>query len=73
VEHELAYQERVDAAGLPLRLGASRRIDRFDAVDDDRKRAPHPAALAHPGHDVIVCEAGCDKAAGSIVYMRRRD
>jgi hypothetical protein len=57
---------------VTVRLGDSRRIDAFDAVDDEGGRMPHPAALAHPGHDVVVCEAGCDKTAGSIVYMQKR-
>ena len=55
------------------RNGETRRIDALDTADDDEERAPHPAALAHPGHDVVVCEAGCDKTAGSIVFMKRRE
>jgi hypothetical protein len=58
-------------SGMPLGLGVTRRMDPFEAAYD-RPRAPHPAALAHPGHDVVVCEAGCDKTAGSIVYMKKR-
>ena len=32
----------------------------------------HPLALAHPGYDVVVCEAGCEDERGpEIVYMER--
>jgi hypothetical protein len=59
---------------VPPRLGEVRRMDAFDAVDDEgRRHAPHQAALDYPDHDVVVCEAGCDKTAGSIVYMKRRE
>jgi hypothetical protein len=72
-EAQAAPDDESLGPNLPLRLGDSRRIDPFDAADADGKRAPHPAALDHPGHDVVVCEAGCDKAAGSIVYMQKRE
>jgi hypothetical protein len=49
-------------------------MDAFDAVEDEgRRRVPHPAAIDYPDHDVVVCEAGCDKTAGSIVFMKRRE
>jgi hypothetical protein len=32
----------------------------------------HPLALARPGYDVVVCEAGCEDERGpEIVYMKR--
>jgi hypothetical protein len=65
--------EEIQGPDVPPRAGETRRIDPFDAVDDDAARTPHPAALAHPEHDVVVCEAGCDKTAGSIVFMRKRE
>lgn len=67
--------EEVDRGlDVPPRLGEVRRMDAFDAVEDEgRRRAPHPAAIDYPDHDVVVCEAGCDKTAGSIVYMKRRE
>jgi hypothetical protein len=65
--------EEIQGPEVPPRAGETRRIDPFDAVDDDAARTPHPAALAHPEHDVVVCEAGCDKTAGSIVFMRKRE
>jgi len=65
--------EEIQGPEVPPRAGATRRIDPFDAVDDDAARTPHPAALAHPEHDVVVCEAGCDKTAGSVVFMKKRE
>jgi hypothetical protein len=64
--------EEIQGPDVPPRAGETRRIDPFDAMDDDA-RTPHPAALAHPEHDVVVCEAGCDKSAGSIVFLRKRE
>jgi hypothetical protein len=72
-EGQTAAGDEDGGPDLPLRLGDSRRIDPFDAVDDEGRHAPHPAAIAHPGHDVVVCEAGCDKTAGSIVFIKRRE
>jgi hypothetical protein len=66
-------EEEIPGPEVPPRVGDTRRIDPLDAVDDDAARTPHPAALAHPGHDVVVCEAGCDKTAGSIVFMKKRE
>ncbi len=34
---------------------------------------PHPLALDHPGHFVVVCEAGCRKNTQHIVYMEPRE
>jgi len=31
---------------------------------------PHPLAAAHPGMDVVVCEAGCSGDQAEIVYMQ---
>ncbi len=57
---------------VPPRMGDTRRIDPFDDLEQ-QARAPHPAAAAHPDHDVVVCEAGCDGAAGTVVYMKSRE
>ena len=55
-------------AGGDQRLGLVRRADGDgpDWDEDSRPRAPHPQELAHPDHDVVVCEAGCDGSPGSI-------
>jgi len=66
-------EEPIPGPQDPPRMGDSRRPDLFDAAQDARPPAPHPAALAHPDHDIVVCEAGCDKTAGSIVYMKKRE
>jgi hypothetical protein len=66
-------EEEIPGPEVIPRNGETRRIDALDTVDDDEARAPHPAALAHPGHDVVVCEAGCDKTADSVVFMKRRE
>ncbi len=66
-------EEEIPGPQVIPRVGETRRIDPLDTVDDDAARTPHPAALAHPGHDVVVCEAGCDKTAGSIVFMKKRE
>jgi hypothetical protein len=66
-------EEEVPGPDVIPRAGERRRIDPLDTVDDDAARTPHPAALAHPEHDVVVCEAGCDKTAGSIVFMKKRE
>jgi hypothetical protein len=70
-EGQAAAEDDGRDLGVPLGLGVSRRLDPSDAADD-APRAPHPAALAYPDHDVVVCEAGCDKTAGSVVYMKKR-
>jgi hypothetical protein len=72
-ERQAPPEEEIPGPEVPPRAGETRRIDPFDAVDDDTARTPHPAALAHPDHDVVVCEAGCDKTVGAIVYMKKRE
>ena len=64
--------DRASEQAPKFRHGEVRRLDPFDAVDD-AARTPHPAALAHPGDDVVVCEAGCDQSAGAVVYKKRRE
>ncbi|MDX2289030.1 MAG: hypothetical protein NW217_09445 [Hyphomicrobiaceae bacterium] len=34
--------------------------------------ASHPLAAAYPGHDVVVCTAGCRHDTADIVYLERR-
>lgn len=55
-------------------LGSVRRADRIEAELEESRasEAPHAMQLAHPEHDVVVCEAGCDGPAGSIVYLQKR-
>lgn len=71
-EGQPATEDQSADLDVPLRQGDSRRVDQLDTADDNGPLAPHPAALAHPDHDVIVCEAGCDQTPGSIVYMKKR-
>jgi hypothetical protein len=62
------------AARHDYQLGSVRQADRFEA-DAEESRAsetPHAMQLAHPEHDVVVCEAGCDGPAGTIVYLQKR-
>lgn len=47
------------------RLGASRRLDPFDAVDERMPPAP-----SSPG--VVICLAGCDGPRGETVYRRKQ-
>jgi hypothetical protein len=63
------------AAGGDRNLGLVRRADgdELDWDEDSRPRPPHPAQLAHPDYDVVVCEAGCDGEPGSIVYLQKRE
>jgi hypothetical protein len=54
-------------------LGVIRRTDTFDNwVDEAQPPRPHPAELANPGHDVVICEAGCDGPSGTVVYKQKR-
>jgi hypothetical protein len=32
----------------------------------------HPMVLAHPDHNVVVCEAGCSGKPGSVVHFKRK-
>ena len=69
-------EEANEAAGqkpLPGQ-GGSRRADPFDASDAPSRSAqgPHPAAAALPGHDAVICEAGCDGPAGVVVYKQKK-
>lgn len=66
-------EEQIPGPQVPPRMGDIRRPDPFEAAVDVSQPAPHPAALAYPDHDVVVCEAGCDKTAGTIVYMKKRE
>lgn len=61
------------AGGDPLGLVRRANADGLDWDEDSRPRPPHPAQLAHPDHDVVVCEAGCDGSPGSIVYLKKRE
>jgi len=61
------------AGGDPLGMVRRADADGLDWDEDSRPWAPHPAQLAHPDHDVVVCEAGCDGSPGSIVYRRKRE
>jgi hypothetical protein len=66
--------DEIPGSDAPIRQGESRRSDPFDDLDQDgRPRASHPVAAAHPHHDIVVCEAGCDGSAGTIVFMKRRE
>ena len=62
------------AAHRDYQLGLVRRADGFDPDADETSgtQLPHPLQLAHPDHDVVVCEAGCDGPAGAIVYLQKR-
>jgi hypothetical protein len=46
-----------------------------EAVEEDAKLTrvkPHPLAAAHPGFNVVVCDAGCPKGLGAeIVFLER--
>jgi hypothetical protein len=54
-------------------LGCVRRADGFGPdADSSGSKPPHPLQLAYPDHDVVVCEAGCDGPAGTIVYLQKR-
>jgi hypothetical protein len=51
-----------------------RGADSYDPEDDiGSSRLPHPLELANPGHDVVICEAGCDSPRGRIVYMKKKE
>ncbi len=62
------------AAHRDYQLGLVRRADGFDPDADETggTQLPHPLQLAHPDHDVVVCEAGCDGPAGAIVDLPKR-
>ena len=73
-DDEAPPEEEYVPADAPNRLGQSRRMDPFDAAEEPKAPgAPHPAIAAHPGHDVVVCEAGCDGPSGTIVYMQKKE
>ena len=63
-----------DTSRRDYQLGLVRRLDSFDPAADEANGAasPHPVQLAHPDHDVVICEAGCDGPAGAIVYLQKR-
>jgi hypothetical protein len=63
-----------DASRREDQLGLVRRLDSFDPDADaaNGMASPHPVQLAHPDHDVVICEAGCDGPAGAIVYLQKR-
>jgi hypothetical protein len=63
-----------DTSRRDYQLGLVRRLDSFDPDADEANGAasPHPVQLAHPDHDVVICEAGCDGPAGAIVYLQKR-
>jgi hypothetical protein len=71
-ERSAPSEDEIPGPDVPPRVGERRRIDPFDDTDEG-PRTPHPATLPYPGHDVVVCEAGCDKIAGAIVFMKRRE
>jgi hypothetical protein len=63
-----------DTSRRDYQLGLVRRLDSFDPAANEANGAasPHPVQLAHPDHDVVICEAGCDGPAGAIVYLQKR-
>src|SRR5262245_9799131 len=63
-----------DASRREDQLGLVRRRNSFDpdAEEANGTPSPHPVQLAHPDHDVVICEAGCDGPAGAIVYLQKR-
>jgi hypothetical protein len=67
-------EESSEERPLPLQ-GVTRRLDPFDANEAPIRsaQAPHSAAAAHPGHEVVVCEAGCDGPPGTVVYKTKRE
>lgn len=58
---------RIMRAGRPSTLQLS-----GDDAPNARNDAPHPLAADHPGHDVVVCIAGCTPGKPTVVSMRPR-
>jgi hypothetical protein len=61
--------------GLGNPYGESRRVDPFDAAEEEARATSgvqRRAAAANPEHDVIICEAGCDGPPGAIVYRKKK-
>lgn len=58
----------------PREQGIVMRADRPELLGQTElvKQPPHPAAAAHPGHDVTVCVAGCGGERDKVIYMRKK-
>jgi hypothetical protein len=53
-------------------MGAIRRPDPFDLIEEESKSARPPSPAATRADDgAVVCEAGCDGPRGTIVYKKR--
>ena len=65
---EPAAEERYPAKPM----GAIRRPDPFDLIQEESKsaRPPNPAAT-RADDGAVVCEAGCDGPRGTVVYRKR--
>lgn len=51
----------------------TRRAKRILDTEKAEAAKPHPLAVAYPGQDIVVCEAGCaDHRGAQVVYMRRQ-
>ena len=65
--------EKVAAENQEEASGSAKPKDIFAAnIEVKKERAPNPLAAAHPGMDVIVCEAGCTNKneVQEAVYMQ---
>jgi hypothetical protein len=62
-------EEPTGPLATPPRLGASRRLDPFDANDERPAKAP---AAAGPDSNTVVCMAGCDGPRGEVVYRKTK-
>jgi hypothetical protein len=59
-------------SATPPEKGAVVRV-RADIDDPEpSKSVPHPLAVAHPDHDVVICIAGCSRDADRVVYKRKK-
>ena len=65
-EEALPPEERTEENPRP-RMGASRRLDPFDA--NDERKVPAQAVPAPAG--AVICEAGCGGPRGVIVYQKK--
>ncbi|MGD9783157.1 MAG: hypothetical protein AB7E80_03250 [Hyphomicrobiaceae bacterium] len=48
----------------------TKRAQRLIEAETGHLQGPHPLQLAHPGMDVVVCEAGCSTDRAEIVYLQ---
>src|SRR5689334_19270095 len=67
-----------EAAAAPAQEAApqadyyTRRAESVIAAEKKAAMAPHPLAAAHPGFDIVVCEAGCPIGqTPEIVFAKR--